>query len=447
VNHVIMRPRVVTALFLAITLCACSKESERPNIFLITVDTLRADSLSCYGYPRATTPFLDGLAAEGVRFDRAYSTSPWTVPSVASMLSSAYVNEHGLGRRFRSAPRTGWAVLPPDVPHVAELLHDAGYRTFGLVSNLNLRGERGFDRGFDRYKCVGSVDIDVVDAEIEPWLADISDGDGPWFFWLHLFDPHGPYDGREPWLEQFDAGWRRAARMNGLQPLAFAQAAKRAPANAIAVAKACYDSEIRAVDEFVKNVFDRLPEANDAFVLFSADHGEAFLEHGHTLHGSSLFDEQIRIPFIVRFHDRRSKGTVVTHPVSLVDVLPTLVGAAGLEPPIRSAGVNLAGKRGVEVPADRAIFAEQHSLRAVVDDRGKFLTSTSPVGTYEDKIFAPTDVGEGTNLAARLPGRVEEFKALLDGYEQRLRSEAPPHVDIQRGVQEKLRALGYVDDQ
>ena len=178
-NHVIMRLRVAAALFLAIILCACSKESERPNIFLITVDTLRADSLSCYGYPRATTPFLDGLAAEGVRFDRAYSTSPWTVPSVASMLSSAYVNEHGLGRRFRSGPRTGWAVLPPDVPHVAELLHDAGYRTYGLVSNLNLRGERGFNRGFDRYKCVGSVDIDVVDAEIGPWLADISGGDGP----------------------------------------------------------------------------------------------------------------------------------------------------------------------------------------------------------------------------------------------------------------------------
>jgi arylsulfatase A-like enzyme len=423
--------------------CTCSQQSERPNIFLITVDTLRADSLSCYGYPRATTPFLDGLAAEGVRFDRAYSTSPWTAPSVASMLSSTYVNEHGVGRRFGSRPSRGWAMLPPDVPHVAELLRDAGYRTYGLVSNLNLRSERGFNRGFDDYKCIGSVDIDVVGAEIEPWLANLSAGDGPWFFWLHLFDPHGPYDGRQPWLDQFDTEWRRAATMNGMQPPEFARIAERVTADAIAVAKACYDSEIRAVDEFVKSVFDRLPEVNDAFVLFSADHGEAFLEHGHTLHGSSLFDEQIRIPFILRFHDRRSKGTVVIEPVSLVDVLPTLVGVAGLEPPINVAGINLAGKPGVEAPADRAIFAEQHSLRAVVDDRGKFLTSISRVGEYEDKIFASADVGEETNLAAGLPGRLEEYKALLESYEQRTRSEAPPHVDMQPGVREKLRALGY----
>ncbi len=422
-----------------------SAPPQRPNILLIVIDTLRADSLSCYGHARQTSPFLDHLAAEGVRFDRAYAPCSWTVPSVASMLSSTYVNQHGLGRRFRGEGGgvSTWAIIPSDVPCLAQLLSDGGYKTFGLVANMSLAPERGFDRGFGRYGCIGSVNVDRVREALATWLPEIAGAQEPWFFWLHLFDPHGPYDGRAPWLEEFDPEWRRAAPMNGMSPPQFAARAKKLPASDVAVAKACYDSEIRAADELIREVFARLPGADDAFVLVTADHGEEFLDHGGTLHGGSLYDEQIRVPFIIRTPDRRSAGTVEAQPVSLVDVLPTLLGAAGLESPPGAAGINVMTKDGVNVPEGREVFAELRGLRAVIDARWKLIIT---MGSRDaDRLFdLSSDPGENLNLAATEAGLLEARRVLIDGYEEGVRQTPPQGIEIDRRTVEKLRSLGYL---
>jgi arylsulfatase A-like enzyme len=431
------------ALLAALAHCS-SEPPKRPNILLIMIDTVRADSLSCYGYPRPTTPFLDALAAEGVRFDSAYAPSSWTVPSVASTLTSTYVNQHGLGKRFRGLDTvSSWAVIPGDVPNLAQLMSAAGYRTFGLVANMSLTAERGFDRGFERYDCIGSVDVDVVGKALESWLPEIAGAEEPWFFWLFLFDPHGPYDGREPWLDEFDPEWRRAERMNGLPPTEFSLTAGKLKPDDIAVAKACYDTEIRAADDLIREVFEGLPGADDAFVLVTADHGEEFLEHGGTLHGRSLYDEQIRVPFIVRMPDRRSAGTVVDEPVSLVDVLPTILGAAGIEPPPGAVGLDLLGPDGARVPEGRAIYAELRSFRAVIGARWKLLADVHRAD--QDKLFdLESDPGEQRNLAAKEAGRAAASRALLARYEEAGRQAPPEAIEIDRQTLEKLRGLGYI---
>ncbi len=180
-----------------------SAADSRPNILLISIDTLRADHMSSDGYGRPTSPFVDSLAKEGVRFERAYATSSWTTPSVVSMLSSTYQNRHGMGARLLGVPKQ-WSRIPEELPNLAESLKRDGYRTFGLAANTNLSADRGFDRGFDRFECLGMADLDVVDRAITPWLDEIGRGKGPWFLWLHMLDPHGPYKAREPWIESFD---------------------------------------------------------------------------------------------------------------------------------------------------------------------------------------------------------------------------------------------------
>jgi arylsulfatase A-like enzyme len=405
---------------------------------------MRADSLSCYGYPRPTSPFLDELAAQGVRFDRAYATSSWTVPSIASMLTSTYVNQHGLGKRFPGRGRSrSWAVIPGDVPNLAQLMSDGGYRTFGLVANLNLPADRGFDRGFDRYSCIGSVNASSVRRALQSWLPDIAGAEEPWFFWLLLFDPHGPYNGRQPWLDEFDPQWQRAKRMNGMPPTKFSLSAKELSQDEVAVAKACYDSEIRAADELIREVFALLPGADDAFVLVNADHGEEFLEHGRTLHGNSLFDQQLRIPFIVRPHDGRSAGIVVKEPVSIVDVLPTILGAAGIDVPPEAAGLDLMGPDGVHVPRDRVIFAELRAQRAVIDARWKLIATMGRTG--QDLLFdQQSDPGELSNLAASAARELEARRGHLARYEAQTRQAPPDEIPLDEKTLEKLKGLGYI---
>jgi len=430
---------------------ACAAKSSggaesRPNILLISVDTLRASHLSSNGYARPTSPFIDSLAEQGVRFERAYATSSWTTPSVVSMLSSTYQNRHGMGARMLGVPAV-WSRIPQELPNLAESLKRRGYRTFGLVANTNLSAERGFDRGFDRFECLGMVDLDDVERTLTPWLDEIGRGPGPWFLWLHMLDPHAPYRARRPWIESFDDEFSNYGWLDSLASETFSKLAPRMQPRQLDVIRAVYDSEIRDTDEFLRRLFDRLEGAHGAFVLFTSDHGEEFLEHGGTLHGRTLFEESIRIPFIVRLPDRRLAGTVVEQAVSLVDVLPTILGAAGVEPDERAAGVNLIGRRGVSVPLGRTVVAELLRgvpERAAIDGRWKFISKGERTELYD----LEQDPGETTNLASADPQRVKKFRAALIAFEQKNSpvTATSEKIEITPEQLEALRALGYVGD-
>jgi arylsulfatase A-like enzyme len=429
--------------------CEPSPPSGPPNILLISVDTLRADHVSAYGYGRPTSPFLDALAAEGIRFDRAYATSSWTTPSVVSMVTSSYPSRHRMGGRVRGDTRT-WSRIPDELPSLAESLARHGYRTYGLVANTNLAASRGFDRGFDRFECLGTVDLDRIDETLASWLDEIAGGEGPWFFWLHMLDPHAPYRGRAPWAERFEPDYGSHLWLDGMVSERLAKFAKRFNERQMDVVRALYDSEIRDTDEFLRGFFERLPGADEAFVLFTADHGEEFLDHGGMLHGRTLFDELTRVPFIVRLPDRRLAGTVVDGAVSLVDVLPTILGAAGIEPGAAAAGIDLIGAAGASVPDGRTVVAELlrgDPERAATDGRWKLITQDGPTARTE-LYDLREDPAEQANLATTHADRVARFREALVAFERihALPAEPLEQTTITPEQLETLRALGYVEE-
>jgi arylsulfatase A-like enzyme len=423
---------------------AASRPPERPDVLLISVDTLRSDRVSSYGHERLTTPFIDGLAAEGVRFQRAYSTTSWTAPALASMLTSAYPIRHGVGQGVRGR---AWEAIPVDLPTVAELFRDHGYRTYGLTANFGLPAERGFGRGFDRYECVGAVDLEVVRETFSSWLPDLQAG-SPWLFWLHLFDPHAPYLARGRWLDTVEpVPTERFPDLDALPAHKLPSIARELDPPRLDYLRALYDSEVRAVDDFVREIFERLPRARNALVVVVADHGEEFLEHGGVLHGRTVFEEVVRIPFIVRFPDRRLAGTVSGGPVSLIDVLPTLAAAASIPIPSQVAGTNLFRDRGVHETAERPIVAELirgGDIRAWIEGRWKYI---APVQRPEGgSLFdLESDPGEATNLAASHPDLVLGFAERLASFVVAHTPSTPPAVTPATEEQvDALRDLGYM---
>ncbi len=440
----------------SLVLCGCAAEplptpqpqvgARRPDVFLISIDTLRADRVSAYGHSRKTTPFIDGLAAEGARFERAYSTTSWTAPALVSMLTSSYPTRHGVGQA-PEGKRGRWEVIPEDLPNLAELFRDHGYRTFGLTANFGLPPERGFGRGFDEYRCVGAVDLEVVRQAAEPWLARLHEG-GPWLFWLHLFDPHAPYLARERWLDSVEPLPRPRFEAlddlpaNDLQAMAGSLDAER-----LDYLRALYDSEIRAVDEYLREIFTVVPRARDALVVFVADHGEEFLEHGGVLHGRTLFEEVIRVPLIVRFPDRRLAGTVREAPVSIVDILPTLTEAAGIPTPAGIAGVSLFGPEARHDPGSRPLVAELirgAGLRAWIDGRWKYVADSE--NPQNDALFdLESDPGELRDLAAEEPARGSRYREALVAFVRQGEGRPPlAETEMTPDQTEALRSLGYV---
>ncbi len=355
-------------LALAALLGACVKPPERPNVLLITVDTLRADRLSHLGYPRETTPNLDALAAEGVSFTRATTPRAKTSPAMASMMTGLYPHEHGV--RDLSKP------LNTRVPLLAERFRKAGYDTVGLIGNYVLKAERaGLDRGFrtwieDLPQTMGVPPDDVpqrtasslTDAALAALAlspGDIETGvtspavrveDGrPWFAWVHYMDPHGLY---EPPAEhdRFDAPMRAVPRPEELPRAGRLNphvAEYNVPEEAwlldggfdLSRVVARYDGEVRFADAEIGRLLEALGRAGwdqDTIVVVSADHGESLGEHQYYFeHGRYAYEATSRVPLIVRLPPSLAEAPLTglsDADISLVDVAPTLLELAGLEP-------------------------------------------------------------------------------------------------------------------
>lgn len=428
---------------------------QKPDILLISIDTLRADHVSCYGHERETSPFIDSLARHGVRFSKAYSTSSWTVPALASMLTATYSNRHGMdqrgrGRGRRQGPRR-WGVLPAALQTLPELLQRNGYATFGLTANFGLPAGRGFGRGFDRYECVGALGVEGVRPVFENWIPEISAAK-PWFLWLHLFDPHAPYLARKRWLPAFWPEPReRYPRLEGLGAGKFYEIATDLDADRMEFMRALYDSEIREVDDFLREVFDAIPRAHDALVIVTADHGEEFQEHGGVGHGRTLFEESIRVPLIVKFPDKRFAGSVVEAVASLVDILPTILAEAHIKPPDDIDGSNLFGPKGPLAPGSRMVLADVNGrgehVRTITDGRWKFILN---VARPDDSVLfdLAEDPAEQHDLAPSSPEQVAMLReALRKRYARGLAPAGSQRkeTEITPEQQEALRALGYLD--
>jgi choline-sulfatase len=407
----------------------CSREARaplHPNLVLVTLDTVRADHLGCYGDRQAITPTLDRLAAEGLRFADASSAVPLTLPSHTSLLTGLLPLHHGLRNNGVGALRSGTATL-------ATQLAAAGYRTGAFVGAFVLDHRFGLKPGFEVYDDEIERDPnagfaleaerpgrEVVDRALA-WLATMKTTDDarPFFLWVHLYDAHAPYTPPPAW----------AARHPG-RP---------------------YDGEISEVDEQVGRVLEALRKRGidgRTAVAVAADHGEGLGDHGELTHGLLLYQPTLHVPLLLRA-PWGLKPRVVAAPVSLVDLAPTLAGLLGhpFAGPLDGRDLSKALLAGGE-PAEAEIYAETRypatfgwsPLAALRRRDLKYISSSRP-----ELFDLKRDPGEGANLLASStasadPGR--GFAQRLAAIEATALQGAMPAADAE--TRAKLASLGYV---
>jgi arylsulfatase A-like enzyme len=330
----------------------------RPNVLLISLDTLRADHLGCYGYRKPYTPNLDRFAASGVRFTNCRCQTPWTLPSHMALFTSLLPTDNGVDGINK--------VLPSDVPTLAQLLRQEGYRTAALVNDGQMKRHWGFARGFQSWR---EFPVDTpagscpnITAQAITWLQDNA-GPSPFFLFLHYYDPHAPYDAPGPYRRKTGATLTGPETRKLCEQYRTPAANLREPA-LLADLIAAYDAEIAWLDDELGKLLAAVPE-NTLVVIFS-DHGEAFEEHGWMMHGATLYEEEVHVPLIVRLPDGGPKRKVVDDPVMLLDVAPTILARCGVHVPAHFQGTDLAPLWEGGQLKERLILAE---TKAVLEGR------------------------------------------------------------------------------
>lgn len=326
------RTRVLALAGLAAALSACAESDVPSPVVLVSLDTLRADRLSCYGHDRPT-PAIDALAADGIRYARAQAPATWTLPSHTSIFTGRYPSTH--------AVQDTWDKLAPDVPTIAEALQRRGYRTAGFISHVSIDESFGLARGFEtyelnQYKNFGEdvVRGDVTVAAATDWLEENAASGDPYFLFVHLFDPHWPYAAPAPFGGKYSEGYEGSldGNIDSLLPYTDARVRDMDPADLQHILD-LYDEEIAYADSLVARLVERvrsLPGGDRAVVILTSDHGEEFREHGSIGHGYTLYDEQTHVPLIVANPADRHAGAVVEAPLSTLDLALTIAHVAGV---------------------------------------------------------------------------------------------------------------------
>lgn len=444
--------RLLPLLLAAVATAACAGGGPAPgppDLVLVVVDTLRADRLGVEGHPRPTSPVLDRLAGESVVFGQARAVAPCTFPSVNALLTSRPAWEM-VHQPF------GHLGIPRGVPTLAAELRRAGYRTAAVSASPVVRRRPSavnragaFDAGFDLFLdgCLWRDGRCLVERT-EDLLRLLP---SPFFLYLHLLDPHDPYavpaDAVTP---RFAAAWTGDPALAAGDPRPAAErlyAGGDAGLSAAALAHLSdrYDEEVAYADARLGDLLallTRRGSLDSGWLVVTSDHGESFLEHGHLRHCRSLYDEELRVPLLVRppggTAERRAE-----RPVSLLDVAPTLLSAAGVEPRrMRPAGRDLLGGGHPGPPA----VAMAAARRALVVDELKLVHDLESGTNLLYDLAA--DPGERHELAERRPEDVNRLLGLLD---RRLRTVEGEGLEagaerLRRSgeAERRLRALGYL---
>ena len=337
---------------------------------MIVIDTLRADHLGCYGYPKQTTPNIDKLARDGVVFERCYSTSSWTLPACASLLTGLYAEVHGVEQ---------WqSVLGDHLPFLPDILGREGYYTAGVSSNPFLTSKQGFGRGFDvfddttvmaaaewsfplvggKYKAAVLASTGATTTRRAIELLNDRPNDKPFFLLAHYMDCHADYLPPSPFDRKFDPDY--TGQITGhVQSRRFkTDLDKRDIEHIISL----YDGEIAYVDAQIGRLIDHLAALDliqNTCILLTADHGEELLEHGNWGHGHTLYEECVRVPLLIHWPKQvPAKGRIAV-PASIVDILPTVLALVGIARPAACLGADLGSlMKGKSRQPDRPIIME-----------------------------------------------------------------------------------------
>ncbi len=395
------------------------------NLLLITIDTLRADHLGCYGYKLIETPNIDKLASEGVLFSQAITPAPITLPSHSSIMTGLYPVQHGV-------QNNGNFFLDKDVVTLAEVMKEHGYMTGACIGSFVLDSVFGLDQGFDfyndnfnpgkkrRYFLYNERNAGEVNKVAIQWLE--RQEDNKFFLWIHYFDPHSPYFPPFP----YNLNYRNRL----------------------------YDGEIAYVDTCLGELFNRMNEmelTDKTLIILVADHGEGLGDHNELTHAVFIYDSTIHVPLIINYPGLKEKGRTVSAMVSTIDIMPTVLDILGFKP------INgLAGKSILPLIYGKArdihtqILCESlcpklnfgwSSLHGVRTPEWKFIQAPVP-----ELYHLSEDPGEGKNLLQQGRGDHVRWKSTLETLKQKY----PPFIKTSSSTQidpeteQRLRSLGYV---
>jgi arylsulfatase A-like enzyme len=453
-----------------------ARTSDRPNVLLVSGDTLRADHLGSHGYRRPTSPRLDALAKTAVRFSRAYAQSPWTTPSHVSMLTGLYPSGHRVNQSFTELARFlggrgGYRLLSPRVETLAEILRREGYRTLARTGGVGVDSTLGFDRGFDVYENDTELDPGTF-SRLTGWLDAY--GDAPWFLFLHTYEVHAPYKRTdlasavlsEEQRAEIDR-MRSEGRIGGSG--LFESHLRSRGLLRRDVTEALYDGGILFMDGFFGRLLDELRRRGldeRTIVVFTSDHGEEFADHHpdrfYDSHCSPVYDELLHVPLIVRVPGRFAPRTVAD-PVESVDIVPTLLQLLGIRVPETVQGESLVGlMRGGKAPSTWTLSeatCEGPEMKALREGRHKLVVASPPGGersglaaVSERWLFdLRRDPGERTNLVERDAARARAMEERLLSVLARVTASPDgvaarhPGDAVGDELRERLRALGYVE--
>jgi arylsulfatase A-like enzyme/Tfp pilus assembly protein PilF len=413
----------VLALVAMLAATTCRKGGSARNdafpqapVIVISVDTLRADHLPAYGYKGVETPAIDALRRDAILFRNAYSHVPMTLPSHVAVLTGLLPPDNEVRNNL------GFVYDSARHPAMSQILKRSGYATGAAVSAYVLRGATGLASSFDSYDdavntrnnaSVGELSRPgaLTAASAERWIGERSGA--PFFFFLHLFEPHAPYEPLEPFKSRYASS---------------------------------YDGEIATADQIVGNFLDNLKKTgvyDRALIVFLSDHGEGLGDHGEQEHGLFLYREEIHVPLLVKLPRSARAGETLDTPVQLIDVAPTVLKALGVAVPKEMSGRSLLDS---PAAAPRSIYSETllprihfgwSELRSLTNAKYQFIDAPKPE-LYEFQ----SDPGERVNVMNEQRRTYVQMRDAMASFHEN--AAAPSHVDPEDAA--KLAALGYIGE-
>jgi len=455
----------------------------KPNIILITIDTLRADSLSCYGNNLIKTSNIDSLAVDGILFEKAISQSPWTTPSVASILTGLYPSTHKAGEIIWNGSEKRWGRIIPSIPTMAKILSENGYLTSAIVTNLWLDKKFGFADGFTYFE---NLDLEpnteartlslfcfkfykerkyssfytpanIVTNKANRFLEN--HGKNQIFLWIHYIDPHDSYSPPEKYKKNLN--YQGKLLNEDLK-----NSIDRIKAGALNLnledknyLKLLYNAEIKFVDDEIGKLIQKLKDLDildSSIIILTSDHGEEFWEHGFVQHGHTLFNELLHVPLIFNFNEKSGLNKkIIKEQVRLIDIFPTILDILKINYKGPAHGDNLMPLILGTNCYDRALISEYmhyyEEKKALIDNSYKYIYFTE--SQKRELYNLQNDSAELKDIHKQLPeitsSMHNQLMKLLEDSERLSKTLSknekikPP--ELSQEFRQKLKALGYIN--
>jgi arylsulfatase A-like enzyme len=459
---------------------------KKPNILFLTVDALRADSLSCYGYKEIKTPSIDSVAGKGVLFTNTIAQSSWTLPSFASMLTSLYPSVHGAQKK-QSKKMNSCYQINKNTILMQEILKDIGYSTHAFIYNSVISSAYGFTRGFDDFFniyrelvkqkrkrsakflwrdiisfdknkiAVDENNVIALTQNVINWLE--SNTKQPFFLWVHYLDPHSPYERYKTYgvNPSYTGRLKDIEFVRGLLFDHLKTGRHNLTPSDKDYLKTIYDEEILFVDENIGLILKKLTELNlidNTLIIFSSDHGEEFWEHDDYNHGHSLYRELVHIPLILQLPGALPQGTRINSQVRAIDIMPTILGMLGVKHKLNIQGKSLLPLIKGEEMGNRTAFSESlfffEERKSIRTGKYNFIyfTDSQKKELYDlesDPWELENIVDERPEVAYDLQNKLLDFMKDCRNIANTLGTEKHSKpVKLDEESKQRLKALGYL---